>query len=218
MRRPNNWHPQAVDDPGCELHAGRHPEWRRHQRRGSARAAAASPGRRSPSRWTRPSRSGATTLVPVTVIPGMASFAMFDDSDGLTVGWSRANRSGRRAAGPSAGVGAGPLVQGPRRRRRADPAGLQRAVRLEAELRRLPPLRAGGHQTERGTQEGLGAGGQARWAPIYASVPGVEETLARAEQLGGTRVCGPTAVEEHMQTGAFCTPGNGFGVYQRDAS
>jgi hypothetical protein len=47
----------------------------------------------------------------------------------------------------------------------------------------------------------------------------VEATLGRAEQLGGTRVCGPTAVDEQMQTGAFRGPaGNVFGVYQRAAS
>ena len=66
----------------------------------------------------------------------------------------------------------------------------------------------------RGMQGGLGAGQGAGWATVYASVPDVEATLARAEQLGGARVYGPNAVEDHMQTGALRDPaGNVLGVY-----
>ena len=66
----------------------------------------------------------------------------------------------------------------------------------------------------RGIQGGLGASEQSRWATIYASVPDVEQTLAKAESLGGSRIYGPMAVDDHMQTGAFCDPaGNVFGVY-----
>jgi predicted enzyme related to lactoylglutathione lyase len=66
----------------------------------------------------------------------------------------------------------------------------------------------------RGIQGGLGAGGDARWATIYASVADVERALARAEELGGTRVYGPNAVDDHMETGAFRDPaGSVFGVY-----
>jgi predicted enzyme related to lactoylglutathione lyase len=65
----------------------------------------------------------------------------------------------------------------------------------------------------RGIQGGLGSG-QAQWATIYASVPDVEATLAKAEELGGSRVYGPMAVDDHMQTGALRDPaGNIFGVY-----
>ena len=65
-----------------------------------------------------------------------------------------------------------------------------------------------------GIQGGLGASEQSRWATIYASVPDVEQTLAKAESLGGTRIYGPMAVDDHMQTGAFRDPaGNVFGVY-----
>jgi predicted enzyme related to lactoylglutathione lyase len=67
----------------------------------------------------------------------------------------------------------------------------------------------------RGIQGGLGAGEQ-RWATIYARVPDVEQTLARAESLGGSRVYGPMAVDDHMRTGGFRDPaGNVFGVYHR---
>ena len=65
-----------------------------------------------------------------------------------------------------------------------------------------------------GIQGGLGSSEDAHWATIYASVPDVEQTLAKAESLGGTRAYGPMAVDDHMQTGAFRDPaGNVFGVY-----
>ena len=69
----------------------------------------------------------------------------------------------------------------------------------------------------RGIQGGLGAGEQ-RWATIYAHVADVEQTLASAESHGGSRVYGPLAVDDRMQTGAFRDPaGNVFGVYHRTA-
>jgi len=72
-------------------------------------------------------------------------------------------------------------------------------------------------RASRGIQGGLGAGEQ-RWATIYASVADVEQTLARAESLGGSRAYGPVAVDGRMQTGAFRDPaGNVFGVYHRAA-
>src|SRR5262249_59968450 len=43
----------------------------------------------------------------------------------------------------------------------------------------------------RGIQGGLGASEQSRWATIYASVSDVEQTLARAESLGGSPVYRP---------------------------
>ena len=70
----------------------------------------------------------------------------------------------------------------------------------------------------RGIQGGLGSGDQASWATIYASVPDVEQVLARAGQLGGSRVYGPHQVDDHMQTGALRDPaGNVFGVYSHRA-
>jgi len=69
-----------------------------------------------------------------------------------------------------------------------------------------------------GIQGGLGSSQEAHWATIYASVPDVEQTLAKAESLGGSRVYGPRAVDDHMQTGAFRDPaGNVFGVYHHGA-
>src|SRR5207247_1037645 len=68
---------------------------------------------------------------------------------------------------------------------------------------------------DRGIQGGLGAAEQ-RWATIYARVADVEQTLAKAGSLGGSRVYGPMAAGDDMQTGAFRDPaGNVFGVYHR---
>ena len=69
-------------------------------------------------------------------------------------------------------------------------------------------------QVRAGIGGGIGAGGEHRWATVYASVPDVEACLARAEALGGTRVYGPKPVDDHTGTGAFRDPaGNLFGVY-----
>ena len=159
---------------------------------------------------------GAKTVLPITEIPGMA-FAMFNDPDGLLVGLVKGSE-------PQEGVPQGP----------SDADGAQvdwfevlgadaaRTQRFYTELfgwklndsgfpaYGLVDTDAGG----RGIQGGLGAGGDHRWATVYASVPDVEQTLAAAERLGATRVYGPDAVDDHMQTGAFRDPaGNVFGVY-----
>src|SRR4029453_9512610 len=46
---------------------------------------------------------------------------------------------------------------------------------------------------------GIGAGGEARWVTVYASVADVEATLARAESLGATRVYGPNPADNHTK-------------------
>jgi predicted enzyme related to lactoylglutathione lyase len=160
---------------------------------------------------------GAKTVLPVTEIRGMAAFAMFDDPDGLLVGLVKGEEPQEGVPqGPSDGDGA-PVdwfeVLG------ADAA---RTQTFYTELfgwklndsgfpaYGLVDTDAGG----RGIEGGLGAGGDNRWATVYASVPDVEQTLAAAERLGATRVYGPNAVDDHMQTGAFRDPaGNVFGVY-----
>src|SRR5260370_12289415 len=66
----------------------------------------------------------------------------------------------------------------------------------------------------RGIQGGLGSGEQAQWATIYASVPDVEATLARAGELGGSRVYGPPPVDDQLGPGARRDPpGNPFPGY-----
>jgi predicted enzyme related to lactoylglutathione lyase len=65
-----------------------------------------------------------------------------------------------------------------------------------------------------GVGGGLGSGDGSTWATVYARVPVVEDALARAESLGGSRVYGPNDVDDHMQSGALRDPaGNVFGVY-----
>jgi uncharacterized protein len=157
---------------------------------------------------------GGKTVAPVTEIPGFGAFAMFDDPDGLLVGLAKAGEALTVGPGPSSGEGA-PVdwfeVLG------SDAARTQAfytemfgwTVKPDDPRYGLVDTGAG-----RGIQGGLGAGGQENWATVYASVPDVERTLARAEQLGGTRVYGPMAVDDHMQTGAIRDPaGNVFGVY-----
>ncbi|HEY7014211.1 MAG TPA: VOC family protein [Streptosporangiaceae bacterium] len=158
---------------------------------------------------------GGRTVMPVTDFGGMVTIAMFNDPDGLLVGLVKS--AGDPAEGgamvPSRGEGA-PVdwfeVLGrdaPRTQRfYAELFGW--TVKEGFEGYGLTDTGAG-----RGIQGGLGAA-QAQWATIYASVPDVEATLAKAEQLGGSRVYGPMDVDDHMQTGAFRDPaGNIFGVY-----
>ncbi len=53
---------------------------------------------------------------------------------------------------------------------------------------------------------------------FYVAVPDVEEALARAESLGGTRVMGPQTVNEEVELGQFKDPdGNVVGLV-KDAS
>ncbi|HEV8650938.1 MAG TPA: VOC family protein [Actinomycetes bacterium] len=158
---------------------------------------------------------GAKTVMPVTEIPGRVTFAMFNDPDGLLIGLVKGEEPAEGAPqGPSAGTGA-PVdwfeVLG------AD------ATRTQAFYTALfgwkinegaPGYGLVDTGAGRGIQGGLGAGEEARWATVYASVPDVEGTLARAEELGGRRIYGPMAVDDHMQTGAFRDlAGNVFGVY-----
>jgi uncharacterized protein len=163
---------------------------------------------------------GAKTVMPVTDFGGMVTIAMFTDPDGLLVGLVKAADPGQPQdqAGPSAGPGE-PVdwfeVLG-------SDAG--RTQRFYADLfgwtvdtSGFPGYGMTDTGAGRGIQGGLGAGEQ-RWATIYARVADVEQSLASAETLGGSRVYGPMAVDDHMQTGAFRDPaGNVFGVYHRAA-
>jgi predicted enzyme related to lactoylglutathione lyase len=161
---------------------------------------------------------GGRTVAPVTELPGMATYAMFDDPDGLVVGLVQGegaqDEATRAALGPSEGSGAAVdwfEVLG------AD-AGRSQAFYAELFGWSVP---GGGYGqvdagADHGIRGGIGAGGEARWATVYASVGDVEATLARAEALGATRVYGPSQVDGHTETGAFRDPaGNVFGVYHR---
>ena len=164
---------------------------------------------------------GGKTVMPVTDFGGAVMIAMFNDPDGLLVGIVKAAAPAQdQPPGPSAGTGE-PVdwfeVQG-------SDAG--RTQRFYTELfgwtiggedaGSIPGYGIVDTGAGRGIQGGLGSSEENHWATIYAVVPDVEQTLAKAESLGGTRVYGPMAVGDQMQTGAFRDPaGNVFGVYHR---
>ena len=155
---------------------------------------------------------GGRTVVEVVELPGDATFAMFNDPDGLLVGLVRGQDAPQAHRRPSDGDGAAVdwfEVLG------AD-AGRSQAFYAELFGWTVPSgaygrVAAGdGH----GIGGGVGAGGTVRWATVYATVGDVEATLARAEALGAARLYGPDQVDDHTETGAFRDPaGNVFGVY-----
>ena len=158
---------------------------------------------------------GATTVMPVTDFGGMVTIAMFNDPDGLLVGLvkSAGDPAEGEALAPSPGDGAPvdwfEVLGGDAQRTQSFYTALFGWTVKEG----FEGYRMVDTGEDRGIQGGLGSG-QVQWATIYASVPDVEATLARAEELGGSRVYGPMAVDDHMQTGALRDPaGNIFGVY-----
>jgi len=132
---------------------------------------------------------------------------MFDDPDGVLVGLI--GRSAGMLRAPSAGDGAAvdwfEVLGG----------DAERAQAFYRELFGWTVGQGAYGQVTAGIGGGIGAGGETRWATVYAAVTDVEGTLARAESLGGTRVYGPNQVDDHTWTGAFRDPaGNVFGVYR----
>jgi predicted enzyme related to lactoylglutathione lyase len=154
---------------------------------------------------------GGRTVVEPMDIPGMGSFAMFDDPDGVLVGLAgRPRPAGGMWREPSAGDGV-PVdwfeILG---------ADAGRAQTFYRELFGWTVGQGAYGQVDAGggIGGGIGAGGDERWATVYAAVADVEAILARAGSLGGTRVYGPNPVADHTWTGAFRDPaGNVFGVY-----
>jgi len=160
-----------------------------------------------------------TTVVPVTQIPGNLTYAVLADPDGLLVGVAR--RAGADApARPARRGGAGAAVDW-FEVRGSDASATRRFYTAlfgwsVAEAARGYGLVSTG--AARGIQGGLGAGQAARWATVYARVPDVAQTLARAVELGGSREYGPESAAGHRTAGAFRDPGgNVFGVYHHAA-
>jgi len=166
---------------------------------------------------------GGKTVTPITELPGMVTFAKFEDLDGLVIGLVLGPVDPAAAPpvqgqatlpGPSAGTGA-PVdwfeVLG---------ADVNRSQRFYAEIFGWQAASAGpGYRmvdtgASQGIRGGLGTGQERTWATVYARVPDVEAALIRAEELGGSREQGPATADDHMQTGTFRDPaGNVFGVY-----
>jgi uncharacterized protein len=161
---------------------------------------------------------GAKTAVPVTEIPGMVTFAMFDDPDGLLIGVVKSEQPQEgRPQGPSPGHGAAvdwfEVLGSDAKRTQAFYSEL---FGWDVDDSGFPGYALVATGSGHGIQGGLGASEEYRWATIYANVPDVEETLARVTERGGERIYGPMAVGDEMQTGAFRDPaGNVFGVYHR---
>jgi uncharacterized protein len=152
---------------------------------------------------------GARTVVSPLELPGMA-FAMLDDPDGLLVGLMRRGATADAVTRPPS-EGDGEAVDW--FEVLAADAGRSQAFYRELFGWEVPEGPYG--QVTAGIGGGIGAGGESRWATVYASVGDVEATLARAESLGGSREYGPNPVDDHTESGAFRDPaGNLFGVYR----
>jgi uncharacterized protein len=178
---------------------------------------------------------GGATVLPVTDFGGAATIAMFNDPDGLLIGLVQApaepSEPGQQA--PSAGSGE-PVdwfeIFG---------ADAGRTQRFYAELfgwridnSSYPDYAVVDTGSSRGIQGGIGGGVDSRWAIVYAGTADVDETLARAESLGGSRVAAPDVIAlklaartalygsaGDMNLGEFRDPaGNVFGVYHKEAN
>jgi predicted enzyme related to lactoylglutathione lyase len=180
----------------------------------------------------RASSLGGATVMPVTELGAGMTVAMFSDPDGLLVGLVRAaaEPADEDSSAPSAGPG-NPIdwfeVMG------SDAARTQRFYTglfdWKLDDAGFPDYASADTGTGRGIQGGLGGGQESRWATIYALVADLDETLSRAEKLGGSRVTDPSVpalksagriarygVDDGMRTGAFRDPaGNVLGIYQR---
>jgi uncharacterized protein len=176
---------------------------------------------------------GGKTVTPITELPGMATYALFEDLDGLVVGIVLgAAQTVQTTAQPApAEYGATSEMAG---QHLAAPGGGAPVDWFEvlgtdaARTQRFYAETFGWHVTHgdagysmvdtgtgRGIRGGIGAGQPGPWITVYASVPDVAAALARAVELGGSGLHGPIAVDDHMQTGALRDPaGNVFGVYQ----
>ncbi|MGE5828643.1 MAG: VOC family protein [Micromonosporaceae bacterium] len=175
---------------------------------------------------------GGVTVMPITPTGGTA-MAMFSDPDGLRVGLVRAPAGpapGNHAA-PSTGSGE-PVtwfeILGP------DAA---RTQRFYADLfgwstdLGIPGYAVTNTGAGRGIHGGIGGGVEPFGTIVYVGVPDVDETLGRAEKLGGSRVLAPglSALKnearaalygsaDDIDTGWFRDPaGNVFGVFHKQA-
>ena len=177
---------------------------------------------------------GGTTVMPVTDVGGAVTIAMLSDPDGLLVGLVRAPAGPSRRAEPAPSAGAGEPVDwfeimgSDAARTQQFYADLFGWTVDDSGLAGYAVVDTG---TGRGIQGGLGGGGEARWATVYAGVADVDHTLRRAEKLGGSRITGSGVPElksaaraaryglvDDMATGAFRDPaGNVFGIYHHGA-
>ena len=176
---------------------------------------------------------GGATAMPVTDVGGAATIARFRDPDGLLVGLVQAPAEPARQDGQSPSAGSGEAVDW----FEIVGSDAERTQRFYADLFGWTIDNSGfpGYAVvdtgERGIQGGIGGGVEARWATVYAGVADLDQTLARVEKLGGSRISAPglsalksaarTALygsADDIQMGEFRDPaGNVFGVYCKEA-
>jgi predicted enzyme related to lactoylglutathione lyase len=174
---------------------------------------------------------GGKTETPITELPGLVTFAKFEDLDGLVVGLVLGPEDPARAGqaalelgsggqqpvpGPSAGAGA------PADWFELLGSDADRSQRFYTEIFGWQVTDPGqGYRmvdtgAASGIQGGIGAGQPDSRATVYARVRDVERVLARAAELGGGREYGPRALDGNMVTGAVRDPaGNVLGVYSQ---
>lgn len=167
---------------------------------------------------------GGKTVRPITELPGMATYALFEDLDGLVAGLVLGpGDTGLPTAAPGevfAGAQPGSPAVDWFEVLGAD-AGRSQRFYTEIFGWQLSPAAGPGYGTvdtgtSRGIRGGIGAGGAGPWSTVYASVTDVAATLAGAARLGGSRVHGPVPIGEHLESGALRDPaGNVLGVYCR---
>ncbi len=170
---------------------------------------------------------GGKTVRPITELPGMVTYALFEDLDGLVVGLMLgAGESGvptaAQAEVPVAGQPGGARVDW------FEVLGTDaaRSQRFYAEVFGWQVSAPAGASygivdtcTSRGIRGGIGAGGPGPWLTVYATVSNVAATLASAARLGGSPVHEPVAMADRTEAAALQDPaGNVIGVYRHGSA
>jgi uncharacterized protein len=172
----------------------------------------------------RASSLGGSTVLPATDLGG-AAIALFSDPDGLMVGLVQAPQESVPSAGPGEPVTWFEVVG-------SDAARTQRFYAdlfgWTVDSSGFPGYAVVDPLSGRGIQGGIGGGEDVCWATVYAMVADVDQTLSRAEELGGSRISAPGLIAlksaaraalygsagDGMKTGAFRDPaGNIFCVF-----
>ena len=165
---------------------------------------------------------GGKTVCPITELPGMVTYALFEDLDGLVVGLVLgAGESGMPTAAqaerPEADESRGLAVD----RFEILGSDAARSQRFYEEIFGWQVSTRQGTDsgmvdtgTSRGIRGSIGAASPGPWVTVYASVPDVPATLEAAAQLGAAAVHGPVGVDDLTESGALRDPaGNVLGVY-----
>jgi predicted enzyme related to lactoylglutathione lyase len=155
---------------------------------------------------------GAKTVVPVTDVPDMVTFAQFTDPFGNLVGLVQGDGSTKVSAGDNPPVDWFELT-------------CSEPVKAWDFYRDLFGWDIKGDETEQFVYGQIDTGGGIRGgiggspdgqphATLYASVDDLQKYLERAESLGGKAVMQPMKVDEHTSIALFTDPqGTTFGMY-----